>query len=95
VSVVRIVIQPAGQQVDPDLGGRCAAWQQRNPSRSVWIEVNQEAVPECMGPNGRPTVAQFCAFALLTDGRRVKTASSTNNAYCDRLYQEWIRERTT
>jgi hypothetical protein len=95
VSVVRIVIQPSGQQVDPDLGGRCAAWQQRNPSRSVWIEVNQEAVPECMGPNGRPTVAQFCAFALLTDGRRVKTASSTNNPYCDRLYQEWIRERTT
>jgi hypothetical protein len=95
VSVARIVVQPAGQQVDPDLGGRCAAWQQRNPSRSVWIEVNQEAVPECMGPNGRPTVAQFCAFALLTDGRRVKTASSTNNAYCDRLYQEWIRERTT
>jgi hypothetical protein len=94
-SVARIVIQPAGQQVDPDLGGRCAAWQQRNPSRSVWIEVNQEAVPECMGPNGRPTVAQFCAFALLTDGRRVKTAGSTNNAYCDRLYQEWIRERTT
>jgi hypothetical protein len=95
VSVARIVIQPAGQQVDPDLGGRCTAWQQRNPSRSVWIEVNQEAVPECMGPNGRPTVAQFCAFALLTDGRRVKTTSSTNNAYCDRLYQEWIRERTT
>jgi hypothetical protein len=95
VSVARIVIQPAGQQVDPDLGGRCAAWQQRNPSRSVWIEVNQEAVPECMGPNGRPTVAQFCAFALLTDGRRVKTASSTNNPYCDRLYQEWVRERTT
>jgi hypothetical protein len=95
VSVVRIVIQPAGQQVDPDLGGRCAAWQQRNPSRTVWIEVNQEAVPECMGPNGRPTVAQFCAFALLTDGRRVKTAGSTNSAYCDRLYQEWIRERTT
>jgi hypothetical protein len=95
VSVVRIVIQPAGQQVDPDLGGRCAAWQQRNPSRTVWIEVNQEAVPECMGPNGRPTVAQFCAFALLTDGRRVKTASSTNNVYCERLYQDWIRERTT
>ena len=95
VSVARIVIQPSGQQVDPDLGGRCAAWQQRNPNRTVWIEVNQEAVPECMGPNGRPTVAQFCAFALLTDGRRVKTASSTNNAYCDRLYQEWIRERTT
>jgi hypothetical protein len=95
VSVVQIVIQPAGQQVDPDLGGRCAAWQQRNPTRTVWIEVNQEAVPECMGPNGRPTVAQFCAFALLTDGRRVKTAGSTNSAYCDRLYQEWIRERTT
>jgi hypothetical protein len=94
-SVVRIVIQPDGQQVDPDVGGRCAAWQQRNPNRPVWIEVNQEAVPECMGPNGRPTVAQFCAFALLTDGRRVKTVNSTNNAYCDRLYQDWIRQRTT
>jgi hypothetical protein len=94
-SVVRIVIQPEGQQVDPDLGGRCAAWQQRNPNRQVWIEVNQEAVPECMGPNGRPTVAQFCAFALLADGRRVKTVTATNNPYCDRLYQEWIRQRTT
>lgn len=95
VTVLRIVIQPEGQQVDPDLGGRCAAWQQRNPNRPVWIEVNQEAVPECMGPNGRPTVAQFCAFALLADGRRVKTVNSTNNAYCDRLYQEWVRQRTT
>ena len=95
VSVLRIVIQPEGQQVDPDLGGRCAAWQQRNPSRQVWIEVNQEAVPECMGPNGRPTVAQFCAFALLADGRRVKTVNSSNNPYCDRLYQEWVRQRTT
>lgn len=94
-TVVRIVIQPAGQQVDPDVGGRCAAWQQRNPNRPVWIEVNQEAVPECMGPNGRPTVAQFCAFALLADGRRVKTVNSTNNDYCDRLYQDWIRQRTT
>ena len=94
-SIVRIVIQPEGQQVDPDLGGRCAAWQQRNPTRPVWIEVNQEAVPECMGPNGRPTVAQFCAFALLTDGRRVKTVNSSNNPYCDRLYQEWARQRTT
>lgn len=95
VAVVRIVIQPEGQQVDPDLDGRCAAWQRRNPSRPVWIEVNQEAVPECMGPNGRPTVAQFCAFALLADGQRVKTANSINNAYCDRLYQEWLRQRTT
>ena len=94
-TVARIVIQPEGQQVDPDLGGRCAAWQARNPNRQVWIEVNQEAVPECMGPNGRPTVAQFCAFALLNDGRRVKTTNSANNAYCDRLYQEWIRQRTT
>ncbi|MEP6688288.1 MAG: hypothetical protein ABJC36_08055 [Gemmatimonadales bacterium] len=94
-TVVRIVVQPEGQQVDPDLGGRCAAWQQRNPGRQVWIEVNLEAVPECMGPNGRPTVAQFCAFALLADGRRVKTVNSSNNSYCDRLYQEWVRQRTT
>lgn len=93
-TVVQIVVEPTGQQVDPDVGGRCADWQRRNPTRPIWIEVNQEAVPECMGPNGKPTVAQFCAFALLADGRRVKMANSANNAYCDRLYQAWIRERT-
>lgn len=92
-SIVRIVIAPAGQQVDPDLGGRCAAWQQRNPGRTVWIEVNQEAIPECMGPNGKPTVAKFCAFAVLSDGRRAKTANSSNDAYCERLFQAWIRQR--
>ena len=92
-SVVRIVIQPDGQQVDPDPGGRCADWQRRNPGRQVWIEVNQEAVPECMGPNGKPTVAKFCAFAVLSDGRRVKTANSSNDIYCERLFRAWLRER--
>jgi hypothetical protein len=92
-SVARIVIAPEGQQVDPDVGGRCAAWQRRNPSRTVWIEVNQEAVPECMGPNGKPTVAKFCAFAVLSDGRRIKTENSRNDSYCDRLFQAWVRQR--
>jgi hypothetical protein len=94
-SVSRIVIQPEGQQVDPDVGGRCAAWQRRNPGGQVWIEVNRQAVPECMGPNGKPTVAKFCAFAVLADGRRVKTANSSNDAYCERLFQAWVRERVT
>jgi len=92
-TVSQIVIAPEGQQVDPDVGGRCAAWQRRNPQRSVWIEVNQEAIPECMGPNGKPTVAKFCAFAVLSDGRRVKTENSNNDAYCERLYQAWVRQR--
>ena len=92
-SVVRIVIAPEGQQVDPDVGGRCAAWQRRNPERNVWIEVNQEAIPECMGPNGKPTVAKFCAFAVLSDGRRIKTENSSNDAYCERLFQAWVRQR--
>ena len=92
-AVLRIVIEPAGQQVDPDVAGRCAAWQQRNPGRAVWIEVNQEAVPECMGPNGKPVVAKFCAFAVLVNGRRIKTENSSNDAYCERLYQAWVRER--
>jgi hypothetical protein len=92
-SVVRIVMAPDGQQVDPDVGGRCAAWQRRNPGRTVWIEVNQEAIPECMGPNGRPTVAKFCAFAVLSDGRRIKTSNSSNDAYCERLFQAWVRQR--
>lgn len=92
-TVLRIVIEPDGQQVDPDVGGRCAAWQRQNPGRQVWIEVNQEAVPECMGPNGKPTVAKFCAFAVLSDGRRVKTENSSNDAYCERLFRAWVRER--
>jgi hypothetical protein len=94
-AVATIVIQPSGQQVDPDIGGKCADWQRRYPSRHVWVEVNREAVPECMGPNGKPTVAQFCAFAILTDGRRVKTRNSANNPYCEQLFQAWIRERLT
>ncbi len=91
-TVGEIVIRPTGLQVDPDLDGRCARWQAENPDRSVWITVNRTAVPECTGPNKRPTVAQFCAFAVLPDGRRVKTANSINNSYCDELFVEWSRE---
>ncbi|HUF36065.1 MAG TPA: hypothetical protein VMN37_08955 [Gemmatimonadales bacterium] len=93
--VSRIVIQPGGLQVDPDPDGRCASWQRQNPGRSVWLEVNQRAVPDCTGINGKPMVAQFCAFALLDDGRRVKTANSSDNPYCDRLFQEWASERVS
>jgi hypothetical protein len=92
-TIARIVIQPEGQQVDPDIGGKCSAWQQEHPGATVWVETNQEAVPACTGPNGKPTVAKFCAFAVLTDGSRVKTATSSNDAYCERLYQLWRRER--
>jgi hypothetical protein len=91
--ILRILVRPSGQQVDPDLGGRCAAWQSANPERSVWIKVNDSAVAECMGPNGKPTVAQFCAFAVLEDGSRVKTENSTNNPYCEDLFHIWVRER--
>jgi hypothetical protein len=93
--VLRIVIEPGGLQVDPDVGGRCAAWQRRNRNRPVWEVVNQRAVPECMGPNGKPTVAQFCAFAELADGRRIKTENSAAVPYCERLFQEWVRERVS
>jgi hypothetical protein len=94
-AVARVVVQPSGQQVDPDVGGRCAAWQRRYPTRNAWIEVNREAVPDCMGPNGKPTIAQFCAFAILTDGKRVKTENSANNPYCEQLFEAWVRERVT
>jgi hypothetical protein len=92
-AIARIVVVPDGQQVDPDVRGECAAWQRSHPEGSVWIEVNRQAIPDCTGPNGKPTVAKFCAFAILADGRRVKTAASTNDAYCDRLFQSWVRER--
>jgi hypothetical protein len=92
-SPTQIVVQPAGLQVDPDVGGKCARWQQEHPNGSVWITVNQKAVPECTGPNHKPTVAQFCAFVVLPDGRRMKAANSANNPYCDELFEEWTRER--
>ena len=43
--------------------------------------------------NDKPIVAQFCAFAVLRDGSRAKTANSSNSRYCDELFAEWIRER--
>jgi hypothetical protein len=89
----QIVIKPSGLQVDPDVDGRCAAWQANHPTASVWIVVNQKAVPECTGPNRKPTVAQFCAFVVLPDGRRLKTANSANNSYCEELFVEWTSER--
>lgn len=91
--LTEIVIQPIGLQVDPDVEGACARWQQAHPTEPVWIEVNRTAVPECTGPNQKPTVAQFCAFAVLPDGRRVKTANSVNSPYCEEVFVEWIRER--
>jgi hypothetical protein len=89
----RIVVQPTGLQVDPDVGGRCAEWQRTHPGESVWITVNRTAIRECTGVNGKPTVAQFCAFIVLADGRRFKTANSANNSYCEELFVEWTRER--
>jgi hypothetical protein len=91
--LAQIVIQPTGLQVDPDVEGACARWQQTHPTESVWVKVNSTAVPECTGPNRKPTVAQFCAFAVLPGGQRVKTANSANNPYCEELFEEWIRER--
>lgn len=89
----QIVIHPSGLQVDPDVGGKCAEWQRTHSADSLWIEVNRKAVPECTGPNLKPTVAQFCAFAVMPGGRRVKTSNSINNPYCEELFAEWIRER--
>jgi len=89
----RIVIQPSGLQVDPDVGGRCAEWQRTHPGESVWITVNHAAIRECTGVNGKPTVAQFCAFMVLSNGQKVKTTNSANNSYCNELFEEWVRER--
>jgi hypothetical protein len=88
-----IVIHPSGLQVDPDVNGRCAKWQQSHSGESVWITVNSIAIAECTGANGRPTVAQFCAFIVLPDGRRIKAATSERNSYCEELFVEWSRER--
>jgi hypothetical protein len=39
-------------------------------------------------------VAQFCAFAVLKDGRRVMTLSAEKVEYCGELFREWREERT-
>jgi hypothetical protein len=92
---VRIVVRPDGMQVDPDVGGRCAAWRASHPAAPVWVAVNETAVPECTGPNGRPTIAQFCAFALLPDGRKLKTGGSSNDPYCEEEFERWLAERAS
>ncbi|MDQ2670516.1 MAG: hypothetical protein M3Y31_07800 [Gemmatimonadota bacterium] len=92
-TAARIVVQPGGLQVDPDVDGRCAQWQAANPGRSPWIDVNERAVPACTGPNGKPTVAQFCAFALLPNGEKAITENSRGNPYCEALFAEWSEER--
>jgi hypothetical protein len=89
----RVVVEPRGLQVDLDIDGRCAKWQRTHPGQSVWVVVNRLAIPACTGVNGKPTVAQFCAFVVLSDGRRLKSANSANNSYCDELFEEWTRER--
>jgi hypothetical protein len=88
-----VVVKPTGLQVDPDVNGRCAEWQRTHPKESVWVSVNRKAVPACTGPNQKPTVAQFCAFAVLPGGKKVKTQNSSNNPYCDELFEDWARER--
>jgi hypothetical protein len=93
VAAQRVVVEPSGLQVDPDIGGKCAEWQRTHPGQSVWITVNRTAVRDCTGVNGKPIVAQFCAFVVLSDGKRVKSANSANNSYCDELFEEWARER--
>jgi hypothetical protein len=92
---VRIVVRPDGLQVDPDTGAACAEWRAANPRENLWLEVNERAVPQCMGPNDRPVVAQFCAFALLPGGRKAKTASASNNPYCDQEFLRWVSERAS
>ena len=91
--IERMVIRPEGLQVDPDINGTCANWRAAHPDESPWVEVNARAVPACTGPNGRPTLAQFCAFAVLTDGRRVETAAARKTPYCRDQFREWAAER--
>ncbi|HET6797710.1 MAG TPA: hypothetical protein VFH40_11160 [Gemmatimonadales bacterium] len=87
-----VVIQPSGLQIDPDAGGKCAQWQKAHPGESVWITVNRVAIRECTGPNGKPTVAQFCAF-VVTGGQKAKSSQRAANRYCEELFVEWSRGR--
>lgn len=90
--VAMIGVRPAGMQVDPDVNGTCAAYQRTNPTASVWVTINVRAVPQCTGPNGAPTVAQFCAFYMLRDSTTGITDNSKNQAYCLTQYDSWKRE---
>ena len=88
-----VVIQPSGLQIDPDAGGKCAQWQKAHPGESVWVTVNRVAIRECTGPNGKPTVAQFCAFVVLPGGQRANPGQRAASRYCEELFVEWSRGR--
>jgi hypothetical protein len=32
---------------------------------------------------------------VLKDGRRIKTANSARNPYCEAVFEEWARERVS
>jgi len=100
--VASVIVRPQGVQVDIDSNtigrGACATWQAANPTKSVWVKVNVQAVPECTGAAGHPIVAQFCAFYVLTDS---STGITTNAGqpgfaryeYCKSQYDQWLTER--
>jgi hypothetical protein len=90
-----VMILPSGLQVDPDTGGRCARWQRSHPGESVWISVNRVAVRDCTGPNGKPTVAQFCAVVIPQGSRQAALAETGRNRYCEELLVEWSRDRVS
>ena len=70
--------------------GKCAAWQRSNPSTSVWVAVNEKAVPECTGQRqtDRRAVLRFrdtSGWAAGADrsSEKVRTAMQ--------LFVEWRR----
>ena len=58
-----------------------------------WIEVNRVAVPPCTGPNNRPTVAQFCAFAELAEAGGSKPRTRPTIRTATSSFGQWERVR--
>jgi hypothetical protein len=54
--------------------------------------------PFALRVNAAPTDSQrvqYCAFAVLKDGRKVKMRNSWNSPVCEEAYQSWLVERTS
>lgn len=93
-----IEIRPQALQVDPDIDGTCQAWHILNPGSDPWIAVNQRAVPECMGPNDAPRLAQFCAFACDSAGcqhtTNLASARGLGRTFCEQQLVALREERS-
>lgn len=79
---------------DSQIAGGCLPWEYDPPRVNPDSVVISRTVlrPKILAAVTGAT-QQVCAFAVLSDGRRVKMKNSWNNPYCETEYQKWLGEK--